>query len=321
MRLGRPRPTRRILEALSQRGEALPSAVCYWGWRSRHGRRLRPLRRPRLARPLPRHRRGRVARALPRAALVHDDLIDNSDTRRSAPSAHRLFERLHGESAGSATASSSAAPRRSCSATSSRLERRAARRGSRAPRTACGRPRGQVEFMRMRTEVTAGQYLDVLEEHAWIAQPDEEQQLAPSGSSSTRPRSTASRRPSRSAPRSAARRPSRRPRSALTGCRSGIAYQLRDDLLGVYGGPELTGKPAGDDLREGKRTMLIAIARERLAPSTRRLLDELLGDQSSTTPQVRMLQQTLSDCGAVDEIEALITVSCRPRPRRSRRPP
>ena len=56
----------------------------------------------------------------------------------------------------------------------------------------------------------------------------------------------------------------------------GIAYQLRDDLLGVFGDPSVTGKPAGDDLREGKRTVLIATARESLPPSSVRLLDELV---------------------------------------------
>ena len=54
----------------------------------------------------------------------------------------------------------------------------------------------------------------------------------------------------------------------------GIAYQLRDDMLGVFGDPEVTGKPAGDDLREGKRTVLIALARADLPPTAVRLFDE-----------------------------------------------
>jgi geranylgeranyl diphosphate synthase type I len=86
----------------------------------------------------------------------------------------------------------------------------------------------------------------------------------------------------------------------------GIAFQLRDDLLGVYGDPAVTGKPAGDDLREGKRTLLVAIARERLAPGGRRLVDELLGDPDLDAGQVRMLQDTIRDCGAVDELERII---------------
>ncbi len=74
----------------------------------------------------------------------------------------------------------------------------------------------------------------------------------------------------------------------------------------MFGDPEVTGKPSGDDLREGKRTMLIAIARERLAAGQRRLLDELLGDPDLGAEQVRMLQRTISESGAVDEVERLI---------------
>ena len=86
----------------------------------------------------------------------------------------------------------------------------------------------------------------------------------------------------------------------------GIAYQLRDDLLGVYGDPEVTGKPSGDDLREGKRTMLIAIARERLAAGQRRLLDELLGDPDLGGRAGADAAAHDRECGAVDEVERLI---------------
>ena len=87
----------------------------------------------------------------------------------------------------------------------------------------------------------------------------------------------------------------------------GIAYQLRDDLLGVFGDPAVTGKPAGDDLREGKRTVLVATARRALPPSAVRLLDELLGDPDLDADQIGMLQATLRDSGAVDTVEQAIT--------------
>jgi geranylgeranyl diphosphate synthase, type I len=82
-------------------------------------------------------------------------------------------------------------------------------------------------------------------------------------------------------------------------------------MLGVFGDPEVTGKPAGDDLREGKRTVLVAIARQKLPPSARRLLDELLGDPEITDDQVAMLQATIRDSGAVDEVEAIIESNMR----------
>jgi geranylgeranyl diphosphate synthase type I len=85
-----------------------------------------------------------------------------------------------------------------------------------------------------------------------------------------------------------------------------VAYQLRDDLLGVFGDPSETGKPAGDDLREGKRTVLIALARARLSGGARRALDELLGDPELDGQQISMLQSTLRESGAVDSVERII---------------
>ena len=164
----------------------------------------------------------------------------------------------------------------------------------------------RAEFVRMRTEVTAGQYLDILEERAWLTQPDSEQRTR-----AERVIVYKSAKYSIEAPLTIGGAIAGATAAQLSALREfglplGIAYQLRDDLLGVYGDPEVTGKPSGDDLREGKRTMLIAIARERLAPGSRRLLDELLGDPDLDDEQVRMLQRTISDCGAVDEIERLI---------------
>lgn len=86
----------------------------------------------------------------------------------------------------------------------------------------------------------------------------------------------------------------------------GIAFQLRDDLLGVFGDPAVTGKPAGDDLREGKRTVLIALAQQELPATAIRLMDELLGDESLDDNQIATLQATLTNTGAVDKLEAII---------------
>ena len=73
-----------------------------------------------------------------------------------------------------------------------------------------------------------------------------------------------------------------RSRCATFGLPLGIAYQLRDDLLGVFGDAEVTGKPSGDDLREGKRTVLIALTRQAIPSGARATLDELLGDPELT---------------------------------------
>ena len=82
----------------------------------------------------------------------------------------------------------------------------------------------------------------------------------------------------------------------------GEAFQLRDDLLGVFGDPEVTGKPAGDDLVEGKRTVLVALALDAAARARRERLDAALG--------------TPLDAADVDELRAHHRRLRRPRPGR-----
>jgi len=68
----------------------------------------------------------------------------------------------------------------------------------------------------------------------------------------------------------------------------------------------VTGKPSGDDLTEGKRTVLVALARESLPATQRRLFDEMFGDRSLDAAQVEMLQRTIRDSGAVQRVEEMI---------------
>jgi len=241
------------------------------------------------------------------AALVHDDIIDNSDTRRGAASAHRLFEAMH------ATHQWAGAPAGYGSAAAILLgdlmlgwsdelldegldavpDRRSARRA-------------RLEFNRMRTEVTVGQYLDILEERAWLTQPESELQER-----ALRVIVYKSAKYSVQAPLVIGAALCGATTEQLDGLRSfglplGIAYQLRDDLLGVFGDAEVTGKPSGDDLREGKRTVLMALAREAASASELQLLDTLVGDPELDSAQVALLQHTIQAGGAVEQVERLI---------------
>ncbi|MCU1438028.1 MAG: geranylgeranyl pyrophosphate synthase [Naasia sp.] len=240
------------------------------------------------------------------AALVHDDLIDSSDTRRGFPSAHRRFERLHVERGyagdpasfgrGAAILLGDLLQSWSDDLLTDGIRLIAEERGE-AVRT---------EFERMRLEVTAGQYLDLVEERAWPtvleaeALPRAERVILYKSAkySVEAPLVIGAGLGGGDATQIAALR--------AFGVPLGIAFQLRDDLLGVFGDPAVTGKPAGDDLVEGKRTVLIAHARSLLPVGSRRLLDELLGDPELTAEQVRMLQTTIRDSGAVDRVEATI---------------
>jgi geranylgeranyl diphosphate synthase type I len=85
----------------------------------------------------------------------------------------------------------------------------------------------------------------------------------------------------------------------------GDAFQMRDDVMGAFGETAITGKPVGDDLREGKPTPLMAIAMERANGAQREVLS-LVGRERLTDAQVAMAQQAIVDCGALDEMETVI---------------
>ncbi|PPL18612.1 polyprenyl synthetase family protein [Microterricola pindariensis] len=246
------------------------------------------------------------------AALVHDDIIDNSDTRRGSASAHRLFEALHADSewAGNPAAFGRAAAillgdlllgwsDELLDEGLELLEDRAAARATRAA------------FNHMRTEVTAGQYLDVLEESAWLRRPDDELRERAERVIVYKSAKYSVQAPLLIGATLAGGTPAQLAALRDFGLPLGVAYQLRDDLLGVFGDAAVTGKPSGDDLREGKRTVLVAIARGLMPQGARRAIDELLGDAELDETQVRMLQNTIIDCGAVDEVEALISRNVR----------
>ena len=78
------------------------------------------------------------------------------------------------------------------------------------------------------------------------------------------------------------------------------------DLLGVFGDSEETGKPAGDDLREGKRTVLLALARERATAVDRDHLDALVGNPQLDANGVDIVRDILDRTGARTEVEARI---------------
>ncbi|PTW90377.1 geranylgeranyl diphosphate synthase type I [Microbacteriaceae bacterium MWH-Ta3] len=240
------------------------------------------------------------------AALVHDDLMDNSDTRRGMPAAHRRFETHHRESqlAGNGQhfgLAGSILLGDLLLAWSDDLFLEAALTLPQAPAQVF-----RTELRTMRTDVTVGQYLDVFESVAWphVADADalrRAQQVVVYKSAKY----------SMEAPLVLGALLAGASPELVASLRAfalplGFAFQLRDDLLGVFGDEATTGKPAGDDLREGKRTVLLAIARQRADRSTRDLLDELVGDPELSREQIDMLRQTLQDNGAVDEVEALI---------------
>jgi geranylgeranyl diphosphate synthase type I len=86
----------------------------------------------------------------------------------------------------------------------------------------------------------------------------------------------------------------------------GEAFHMRDDVLGVFGDPRHTGKPAGEDLREGKRTLLVAIAMQRADPAQAAVLRRHLGDPRLSDAGRTALRGVIVDTGALAEVEGRI---------------
>ena len=86
----------------------------------------------------------------------------------------------------------------------------------------------------------------------------------------------------------------------------GEAFQFRDDLLGVFGDPSVTGKPAGDDLREGKRTALIAMTDARCTDEMREESRKYFGKNDLDEKGVAILQEMIESTGAKAELEKMI---------------
>lgn len=239
-------------------------------------------------------------------ALAHDDIIDASDTRRGAPSAHRAFEAHHAA--------------RGWMGNGARFGEHAAilfgdllfALSDESFLEACAlvpvdaARRARHEFRRMRVEVAAGQHLDLVAEVAWnTADPARRIEQA------LRVATAKSARYSVEAPLALGALLAGASEDAVTAMRRiglplGLAFQLRDDLLGVAGDESVTGKPAGDDLREGKRTVLVAEHESRIPPGEREELESLLGRADLSADQVRHLVARMRESGAVDAVEARI---------------
>jgi geranylgeranyl diphosphate synthase, type I len=86
----------------------------------------------------------------------------------------------------------------------------------------------------------------------------------------------------------------------------GEAFQLRDDLLGVFGNEDTTGKPVGDDLREGKLTVLVSLTASRASGAGRKFLEDRLGAADLGDDDVDALQRLIVSAGAQAEVEASI---------------
>ncbi|MER7443134.1 polyprenyl synthetase family protein [Micromonospora avicenniae] len=233
------------------------------------------------------------------SALIHDDLMDRSDTRRGEPAVHRRFAARHRRSGwgGDPDGFGDAAAillGDLCLVWSDELLHSA---GLEPRMVARARP----VFDEMRTEVTVGQYLDVLAQVTRDTSVERAGKVARYKSAKytvERPLLLGAALADAPADVEAA--------YSAYGLPLGEAFQLRDDVLGVFGDPAQTGKPAGDDLREGKRTYLVAAALEALDDADREQLRTGLGDPGLDEEGVARLRGLITRSGALARTEQRI---------------
>ena len=234
-------------------------------------------------------------------ALIHDDVMDKSDARRGEPSIHKYFELLHsregllGDSKQFGISSAILLGDLALMLSAKMLHT------SGVPTDALVRSLPYYDDLRI--ELTAGQFLDIYEQTLHTRSVDRSLAIARYKSG-----------------KYTIERPLHFGASLSPHCSSSIfttyseyglplgeAFQIRDDLLGIFGDPAVTGKPAGDDLREGKRTVLIAKVLEKLSADMRQKFEARLGDPSLSPSAIEEMRQVIVASGAVSEVEELIT--------------
>ena len=231
-------------------------------------------------------------------ALIHDDIVDQSDTRRGNPTVHRVFENRHRE-------------RQWLGSSEHYGISQAILTGDLALAWAddllldSGLSPEHLQRCRhawraMRTEVIGGQILDIAVEASGTENVDYAWDVIKYKTASY----TVARPLHVGAVLGGA------PGELIECLRAigediGVAFQLRDDQLGVFGDPAITGKPSGDDLRTGKRTVLIDSALEMGTQNQAVQLRAGLG-RVSDEAEVDQLRTIIRDSGAAEHVESLI---------------
>jgi geranylgeranyl diphosphate synthase type I len=235
------------------------------------------------------------------SALIHDDVIDQSTTRRGRPTAHVQFAALHRDR--DWRGSSDQFGISAAILTGDLAQAWADDIVSRTDLSPDARSRVHRVWADIRTELLGGQYRDI------VAEASAADSIASAMSVATfKTACYTVTRPLQLGAAAAADRPDVQAAFEQFGTDLGVAFQLRDDLLGVFGDPVVTGKPSGDDLRSGKRTVLVAEAMalaDKSDPRAADLLRTSIGTEL-TDAQVRELRKVIEAVGALSAAESRI---------------
>ena len=274
-----------LLRSLTSTGKRIRPSMCYWGWLAAGGRGADALAHVVEA--------GTALELLHVFALIHDDVMDESASRRGQPSVHTLAAQLH-----LLSRARGSAPRFG--------ESIAVLVGDLAHAEADNLMAGLPEPMRdiwrrLVIELVYGQSRDIIGTAAGRRDLPHARRVArmKSGSYTIE-------RPLQLGAAAAEAGPAVVAAMSAYGRELGAAFALRDDLLGVWGNPELTGKPAGDDLISGKPTVILALSRGRLRGPAREAR-ERVGTIEFSAADVELLQEELRACGVVEKVESMIS--------------
>jgi len=278
-------------------GKRLRPAFAYWGWRAVSSDDTAGPDVLRLFAAL---------ELLHACALVHDDVIDDSATRRGLPTVHRLFADRHRERSWHGSPNQFGLSAAILLGDLSLVWADDIVATVDLPLDA--HRRVQRVWADIRTEVLGGQYLDIAAEASGA------ESVASAMTVNTyKTASYTILRPLQLGAAAAADRPDVQAAFHELGTDLGVAFQLRDDVLGVFGDPAVTGKPSGDDLRSGKRTVLLAEAVERADksdPTAAKLLRTSVGTEL-TDAEVQELCQVIESIGALAAVEEHIDMLTR----------
>jgi geranylgeranyl diphosphate synthase type I len=270
----------KALAAYIDGGKALRPRFCYWG-HAIAGEDAGPLLLQACA----------ALELLHAFALIHDDLMDNSDTRRGRPALHLQIAAQHRRHGWAGDPDGYG--RAMALLTGDLAFAIASRLAAALP------PPALTVWRRMVDQLVLGQFLDL----AGTARQDRSHEVARTTALLKSGQYTVT-GPLRlgAALAGVPRLPAGLSRY---GDLVGEAFQLRDDLLGVFGDPQRTGKPVGEDLASGKPTQLLAHAADMLPPRGQALL-ALAGTPALTRVDAAELTGELARCGARNRVERKI---------------
>jgi geranylgeranyl diphosphate synthase type I len=262
-------------------GKRLRPAFCYWGFVGAGGD-------PFDSRVID---AGGAFELMHAFALFHDDVMDDADSRRGAPTTHSVYAEQH--------------QRNQWAGESRRFgEGVAILVGDLAFVYAdllleSASPEVMAIWNELRIELNIGQFLDIAGSVQRVRDLESAERICcyKSGKYTIE-------RPLHLGAVLAApeRRAELLPKLTEYGLPLGDAFQMRDDVMGAFGDERLTGKPVGGDLREGKPTPLLARAVAMASEAQRTVLDRV-GDSDLTDADVTDIQQVIVDTGALADLE------------------